>query len=515
TYSFHRRDFMRRTWFEGFLMFSIFCYFILRLIGINLITINYEAYVALFIILLSVFEFIKISPRINLLTYKPTTIFITSFLMLIALGTSILMLPTVTTIDGSMPFIDALFTAVSASCVTGLMVVDVSAHFTLKGKILILLLFQLGGLSIISFATFFSTLFPKSVGIKHQSIIKNLYSSESLFSAQSLFKQIIIITVSIEMMVSLGIFLTWGNEIQFESLGQKIFYSVFHGISSFCNAGISILPDGLHNPGVRNSYILHIIMACSIILGGLGFPVIQDLFSIKNMRERLKYPWKDWKLSSKIAIYTSAALIIFGMAMIYFIERNHTLAGMNTMEAFIASFFQSVTSRTAGFNTIIIENLQLQTVLVIIFLMFIGASPASTGGGIKTSTFLLIVVSSIATIRESWRVELGRRTIPNELLSKAFSLFAFAVAFNFVAILILSFTEQGYDFVVIIFEQISAFSTTGLSLGLTPNLSLPGKFVFIVTMFTGRVGLLTLALALSRRVITTSYRYPDAHVMIG
>ncbi|WMJ73127.1 potassium transporter TrkG [Cytophagaceae bacterium ABcell3] len=514
-YSFHRRDFLRRTWFEGSLMLTNLAYFILLLLGFNLIDKGLESYVALFIIFLSVFEFVKISPRINLIKIQPTTIFIASFLLLITVGTCILMLPTVTTVEGSMPFIDALFTAVSASCVTGLIVVDTGTYFTLKGHILLLILFQLGGLSIISFATFFSTLFPKSVGIKHQSIIKNIYSSESLVSAQKLFKQIVLITIFIEALITAAIFFTWGPEVEFKGTGQKIFYSLFHAVAAFCNSGFSLYTDGLYTEFIRDAYILHIVIALAIIFGGIGFPVIQDVLSIKKMRERLKYPWKDWTTGSKVAIYTSIALLIFGTATVWLIESNNTLKEMNLMQAFIASFFQSVTARSAGFNTIDTSALQVQTHLILIFLMFVGASPASTGGGIKTTTFLLIVVSSLATIKESTHIEIGKRTIPNELISKAFSLFTFAVAFNFIGILVLSFTEQGASLMTVIFEQISAFTTTGLSAGLTPELTPPGKLMIIISMFSGRVGILTVALALSRKVSTTSYRYPDTHIMIG
>jgi trk system potassium uptake protein len=475
----------------------------------------YQVLITNYFFILVIYEFIKVSTRVSQIQLHPSTTLIASFLMLIGGGTLFLMLPAATVNSGSMPFIDALFTATSASCVTGLIVVDTATYFTFKGHVILLCLIQMGGLGIITFATFFSTFFTKGTGIKHQSIMQNIFSSESLSSAQGLFKQVIGITLSIELLFTVAVFFTWGNEVYFESLGQKIFYSLFHSVSAFCNAGFSLFTDGLFAPEVRRAYMLHIVIAFTIIFGGLGFPVIEDVFSLKNLRDRLSFPWKDWKLSSKVAIFTSLVLILFGMIAFLILERNNTLSEMNLMERCITSFFQSVTTRTAGYNTVDFSKLTEPIILIMIFLMFIGASPASTGGGIKTTTFYLIVVSAIATIKERSRVEIGRRTIPNDLLFKAYSLFAFAVTFNFLSIFFLSITEPGLGFLNLTFEQVSAFGTVGLSTGITAKLSYIGKLIIVMSMFVGRVGLLTLALTLSSRVATTSYKYPTAHIMIG
>jgi trk system potassium uptake protein TrkH len=515
-YSFHRSDFLERTWFEGIIMLIIiFNMFFLYFFNLKPLHEAYQVLITNYFFVLIVYEFIKISTRLGQLQLQPATTLIVSFLILIGGGTLLLMLPAATMGSGNMPFIDALFTSTSASCVTGLIVVDTATYFTFKGQIIILCLIQMGGLGIITFATFFSTFFTKGTGIKHQSIMQDIFSSESLSSAQGLFKQVIAITLSIEMLFTIAVFFTWGNEVHFDSLGKKIFYSLFHSISAFCNAGFSLFTDGLYAPEVRRAYMLHIVIAFTIIFGGLGFPVIEDVFSLKNLRDRLAFPWKDWRLSSKVAIYTSVALILFGTVAFYLLEKNNTLSGMNFMESCITSFFQSVATRTAGYNTVDFTKLTEPIIIVMIFLMFIGASPASTGGGIKTTTFYLIVVSAIATIKERSRVEIGKRTIPNDLLFKAYSLFAFAVTFNFVSVFFLSITEQGAGFLNIAFEQISAFGTVGLSTGLTPKLSYIGKLIISLSMFVGRVGLLTLALTLSSRVATTSYKYPTAHIMIG
>jgi trk system potassium uptake protein len=515
-YSFHRVEFLNRTWFEGFLMLIIvFNMIFLHFFEMKPLHEAYQMLITNYFLVLIIYEFIKLSTKINKIKLQPATTFIASFFILIGMGTLLLMLPASTLGAGSMPFIDALFTSTSASCVTGLTVVDTGSYFTVKGHFIILCLIQMGGLGIITFATFFSSFFAKGTGIKHQSMMQNIFSSESLLSAQGLFKQIIVITLLIEGIFAIAIFFTWGKEVYFESLEKKIFYSVFHSVSAFCNAGFSLFTDGFYAPEVRKAYMLHLVVAFTIIFGGLGFPVIEDVFSFKNLRERLAYPWKDWKLSSKIAIYTSAALVVFGAIAFFLLERNNTLEGMNFMERVIISFFQSVTTRTAGYNTVDFSKLTEPIIIVMIFLMFIGGSSASTAGGIKTSTFYIIVISAFATIRERLRVETGNRTIPNDLIFKAYSLFAFAVTFNFISVFVLTITEQGAGFLNITFEQVSAFGTVGLSTGLTPKLSVAGKIIIITSMFVGRVGLLTLALTLSRRVATTSYRYPNAHIMIG
>jgi Trk-type K+ transport system membrane component len=226
-------------------------------------------------------------------------------------------------------------------------------------------------------------------------------------------------------------------------------------------------------------------------------------------------PWKDWKLNTKLAIYTAIALIFFGMIIYYLLERDNTLAGLNILEALITSFFQSVTTRTAGFNTVDFTKLENPTLIMMMFLMFIGASPGSTGGGIKTITFLLIAVSVISTIRGRKIISIDKRTIPMELLFKAYSVISFAAAYILLGFFILSITEPEQESISLLFEQVSAFSTVGLSTGVTPQLSTIGRIVIVASMFIGRVGTITLALALSRPVISNAYRYPDAHLMVG
>jgi potassium uptake TrkH family protein len=527
-YEFRRRDFLKNNKLETLLVLIIIVntisnyYFDNQLIkylasalGFKNYQDAYLTFITFYFLVLIVYEFIKASTVLSKLKTKPARTFIYSFLLLIAFGTGVLMLPAMSIQEGSMPFMDALFTAVSASCVTGLIVVDTATYFTMKGQFVIMILFQLGGLGIISFTSFFATFLKSGVGIKQQLMLQDFLVSESLFSAKGLLRKIIAITLVIELTSFVLIFFSWGEDVVFDSMGQKIFFSAFHSVSAFCNAGFSLFTNGLFEEGVADSYILHIIIALTLILGGLGFSSIQDLFSKKKLKDRFENPWKDWALSTKIAVYTSLVLLASGTLVFYLLEQDNSLGDKNFIESLIASFFQSATARTAGFNTVDFGALRTPTLIVIAFLMFIGASSGSVGGGIKTSTFYLLIVSVFATLRGRLKIEIDRKFIPKELLFKALSIFFFAASLNLIGIFILTITDSQFSLMQLIFEEVSAFGTVGLSTGITSELSLAGRVVIILSMFIGRVGTLTFALALSSRKSTKSYKYPKAHLMVG
>lgn len=527
-YSFNRLDFIKLTWIEGIFMTMVaisettvllfdvdIVASIFKSIDFRNFRHGYSIFITIMMLYLVGFEFVKVSKFLSSLTIKPATTFIISFVVLIAIGTGLLMLPQMTTVTRGASFMTAFFTSVSASCVTGLIVQDTATFFTYKGHLVIMFLIQFGGIGIVSFATFFALFLKNGVGLKQQLIIQDFLSTDSLSSAKTLLSRVVLITLSIEAISAILIFFTWGSKVQFESLGMKIFHSIFHAISAFCNAGFSLYSNGLYEMEIRGSVLLHVVIGLTVVMGGLGFSVIEDVFSPTALRERLEKPWKDWKLGTKVAIHTSLVLIIIGMVLYLLLEQNNTLQGMSTLEKIVASFFQSVSTRTAGFNTVDFTQLTNPTLVFMIFLMFIGASSGSTGGGIKTSTFLLISISSIATIRGKKNIDLGKRSISTELLSKAFSIFVFAASFNLLMIFLLTITESHLDILKIVFEQVSAFATVGLSAGITAELSIYGKVLIIISMFVGRIGTLTLALALSSRVETTAYKYPTAHLMIG
>ncbi len=483
--------------------------------GFGQYLIVYHLLLQFLLLFLLIIDLAKASTFLDLIDLKAGTMFIISFLILILGGTLLLMLPEMTTDRQGASWMIGLFTSTSASCVTGLTVVDTGSFFTFKGQLVILVLIQLGGLNIISFATFFASFFAKGTGIKHHSMMQDFFSSGSLFDAKSLLRQIFLLTLLIETVGTIAIFSLWDPNLHFTSTGQKIYYSIFHCVAAFNNAGFSLFPNNLREPVVKHSYMLHMAVAGLIFFGSLGFSTIRDVFGIRAMRERMRLPWKKFQLSSQISLYSSLILIAFGAFLFYCIEEQKVLAGQNTFEMAITSIFQSVTCRTAGFNTVDTSVLQAPTLILMIFLMFVGGSSGSTAGGIKTSTFTLIMVSALATIRGKRNLELFRHNIAWELLNKAFSIFIFSSSFIFASTFFLSILEPEIDVLKLLFEEVSAFGTVGLSTGITAGLSETSKYILILSMFVGRIGTLTLGFALSKKVLTVAYKYPHAHFMIG
>lgn len=460
-------------------------------------------------------EILKYGQRLLSLKIKPGLLFTASFLALVIAGTGLLMLPEMTATGESMNPLDAIFTSTSATCVTGLIVEDTATFFSLKGKVLLLILIQLGGLGILSFASFFAIFVKRGLGIRQQTALQDMLSTDSLVNARDLLRQIILYTFTIEFLGAVLIHATWSPDVHFDSFGQKVFFSVFHSVSAFCNAGFALFSNGLMEEGVATSYMQHMVIIVLIVLGGIGFPVLRDLTSISRLRERMRKPWMKWRMSTSVAIYASLLLIVGGTVLFYFLERDHLLAGTSPLEAVILSLFQSVTARTAGFNTVDMSAMTNATYVMFIFLMFIGASSGGTGGGIKTSTFFVMLVAGYSTIRGKKVLHFNGKTIPQDLLNKAYTLFIFGASWIVFIVFCLTITEQGKDIMVIVFEAVSAFGTVGVSAGLTGDLSPMGKVIIIITMFIGRVGLLTLAFALSSPVETNNYKYPNTHMMIG
>lgn len=473
----------------------------------------YVFFIQCYLLVLIVLEVVKSVQDLGKLKLRPTTIFLISFVLLILIGTFLLQLPALNN-GGQLSWLDALFTATSASCVTGLIVVDTATFFNTKGQMIILLLFQVGGLGIISFATFFATFMKKGMGLKQQSMLKELFDNESLLGTVSLLRKVVFYTVFIELVSTILIYNFWGD-YAFKSEGEKVFFSVFHGISAFCNAGFSLFTNGLAEVGIQSNLVLHMCIAVTIFFGGLGFPALRDIFEVKNVRERLSKPWKKWKLSTQIAFYGSLILVAFGSLMFYLLERNGVLEGQAGLPVILTSVFQSVTTRTAGFNTVDFSALASPTLIIFVFLMFIGASSGGTGGGIKTSTFVVIFTAILATVTGRKEVTLGRRSISQELIYKAFSVFIFSATFIFVAVVLLTIAEPGIEVTRLVFEEVSAFATVGLSTGITAELSSFSKIVLIVSMFVGRIGVLSLAFSLSVPVRSNSFHYPKSHIMIG
>jgi trk system potassium uptake protein len=429
---------------------------------------------------------------------KPARIIITSFLSAIIAGTLLLLLPV--SACHRISFIDALFTATSAICVTGLIVQDTGSFFTPLGQTVILGLFQLGGLGIMTFSTIFALMLGRRITITGRKTLLLAFENVE-FDIKLLLKSIIIFTVVIELLGAV-LLKTYLPDIGF-------FSAIFHAISAFCNAGFSLFANSFQD--FRSLTSVNIIMTLLIICGGLGFLVLFDIIcwlKAKALKRNVRLT-----LHSKIVLTVSLALILIGGLLLFTIEREQLFAEYSLGNKIFASYFQSVTARTAGFNTVDIETLQPGSKLVLSGLMFIGASPGSTGGGIKTVTFALIILGLMALLRSSPQIKTAKRAIPLEVFEKAITIFVLGIVWIFFSTLMLSITDGG-KFLDMLFEVISAFGTVGLSCGLTPNLTLAGKSIIILTMFLGRIGPMTLAIALASRD-EADFKLPEENVMVG
>ncbi|MDT8347434.1 MAG: potassium transporter TrkG, partial [Flavobacteriaceae bacterium] len=347
---------------------------------------------------------------------NPAQLFIGSFLFLIALGAGLLLMPAAT-YEG-IGFVDALFTATSAVCVTGLIVVDTGTYFTDFGQIVIMLLFQLGGLGIMTFASYFSYFFKGGSTYENQLMFSDMSQSEKLNEVFKAFKNIILIAFIIELIGAIGVFLSVDKNA-FYSLNDQIFFSVFHAVSGFCNAGFSTLKDSLYTGAFQFNYSLHLIIAVLFIIGGLGFPIVFNLlkylkYLVKNYfrlyaeHEKFMHLPRVVNLNSRIVLFTTFSLIVGGTLIFYFLEFNNALQHHSGFGKWVTAFFSATTPRTAGFNTVDYSTLQFSTIMIILLLMWVGASPGSTGGGIKTSTFAIAFLNFYNLARGKERIEIFR-----------------------------------------------------------------------------------------------------------
>ena len=525
-YDFHPIEFIKNNLFEAIIMLGLLLdgiglmlfgdhivLMFFKLLGLPKFTEYFIVFIQLYFFVFIAFEVGRASEHISLIKMGPSAMLALSFIILILTGAGLLCLPEMT-VD-RIRFIDALFTSTSACCVTGLVVVDTATCFTIKGQAIIMLLIQLGGINIISFAAFFATFSRSSAGLRYQSLIKDLVSTDQLSETRTVLQKVIFYSLFIELVGATLIYFSWPGEISFQGKGGKAFFSLFHSVSAYNNAGFALFTDNLYDIGVRHAYNLQLIIAGLIFLGGIGIMVLEDMFSIARIRERRKMKWKKLRVHSKVALFTSFGLILAGAVVFYFVERHRTIEDYGYYGAIVTSVFQSVTCRTAGFNSVDFSHLSQPVLMFMIFLMFIGASPASTGGGIKTTTFATLISSAYATIRGKKNVELMHHTVSFELIDKAYSIALFSVSLIFISTFFLSITDGNHPFLNLIFEEVSAFGTVGLSTGITPFLSDAGKTILIFTMYVGRIGTLTLAMALLRKVSYSNYRYSEISLLVG
>lgn len=435
---------------------------------------------------------------------------------MILLGTALLALPAAH-VGEPLSLLEALFTATSATCVTGLTVVDTGSRFTPFGQAVVLALIQVGGLGLMTFAVFAGLALGGRVAFTGRAVIQDTMHHTPSAGVRRLVRHVVAFTLASE---AVGALLLW-LRLRGESVpGGALWSAAFHSVSAFCNAGFSLYPDSLVR--YRGDLAINLVITGLVILGGLGFLASMELREVLAARLRGRRPHQA-TLHTRLVLLVSAALLIFGMLAYLLLEWDNVLAGLPPGERLLAAWFLSVTPRTAGFNTVDYGQMASQTLFLTIFLMFVGASPGSTGGGIKTTTFGLLVALVAARWRGRGRASVFHRTIPHAVMDRALLLAILAWALVSFAIGLLAMVETGDApylleqprFVAMMFEAVSAFGTVGLSTGITPTLGAGSQLVLIALMFMGRVGPLTLVLAIRPRDQKGRFRYAEENVMVG
>ncbi|UCD50326.1 MAG: hypothetical protein JSW27_22705 [Phycisphaerales bacterium] len=460
---------------------------------------------------------------------NPTKTLIASFLVLIIAGGGLLMLPKASTGE-PLSFVDALFTATSATCVTGLVVKDTGQDFTFMGQMIILALIQLGGLGIVVFGAVFALLLGQAFSIRESVAMQDVLSAQTLSRIGNMIVFIFVATVAIEAAGAVLLYPMWDNvpgvptDVQF-----RWFCSIFHSISAFCNAGFGLFNDSLIR--YSSQWQVYTVIATLIILGGLGFGVLYNLADIaanriqrffkrlfyKQYRLQMEFP-RRMRLQTKIVLSISVFMIVLGAVMILLFEQ-YAGSPLDARPDILGAFFQSVTSRTAGFNTVDIAGMTASSKIVLIMWMFIGGSPGSTAGGIKTVTLAVIVMMVIATLRKRAEVEMFHRSVRPVVVGRAITVAMLFVVALFGTTLALSVTENPlpvqFAILDVMFEAVSALGTVGLTTGMTPTLTGAGKIIIIVAMLVGRLGPLTLLAALTFNLKPVRYNYPDEAIIVG
>lgn len=432
---------------------------------------------------------------------RPAIIIPTSFILLILAGAVLLYLGP-SRVNGKLSFIDAFFTATSATSCTGLIVLDTGTDFTRFGQTIILALIQLGGLGIMTFSTLFVLLFTKRLTLHNRLILQESLTQFPLRDIVSLLRTILIWVLLIEAAGAGFLFI-----IQRQGQDDVIFNSIFHGISAFCNAGFSLHRTSFME--FRENMAFNLVITSLIIMGGLGFVVLWDLQ--KKIFRREKIPFS---LQTKIVLATSISLILAGMGIILLLEYHNSLGPLSLKGKILAAYFQSVTTRTAGFNTIPVNHMGEATAFMLIALMFIGGSPGSTCGGIKTTTAAIFFKNIISKLRNRDEVNFFSRAIKHESIERSLLIIALALFLILTVTFFLLVTEKG-KLLDILFETTSAFATVGLSRGITPGLATLGKILIIITMYVGKLGPLTLTAVFMERQKKILYRYPSENIMTG
>lgn len=454
---------------------------------------------------------------------KPEMMFAYSFLFIILTGAFLLMLPNAH--NGHLQFIDALFTSTSAVCVTGLTVVETATNFTATGLVIIMILIQIGGIGVMTFTSFFAMSFFSQTSFQDQMKLKNILNEDSL---NNIFRTLFYILLTTVIVEAIGAYVIWYQiaDIPTESIPNKVFFALFHSISAFCNAGFSTLPGNLYDPTVRHLYGLQSWMALLIILGGIGFPIVFNYGKLFNYaagnlikkiigkQKRNLYRVHIVSTTTRIVIPTTLLLLIGGTALFWLFENDNTLKGLPTIGKLATSFMGAVTPRTAGFNNVPMGAMLTPTIFLTILLMWIGASPMSTGGGIKTTTFVIALKNIYSTIKGKNRVETANRQLTVDNVNRASAIIFLSLIWIGIATMLLVILEPHASITQALFEITSAIGTVGLTLNLTPTLSDTSKIIVSITMFVGRVGLITLLSGLVKQQSGQNYTYADETVIL-
>ncbi|BEP28610.1 TrkH family potassium uptake protein [Helicovermis profundi] len=440
---------------------------------------------------------------------NPAQVLVLGFLSVILIGTFLLNLPIASNSGRSIGFVNALFTSTSAVCVTGLVVVDTGTFWTTFGKVVILLLIQIGGLGFMTMATSIALIVGKRISLKSRMIMQEALNQFTISGVVRLTKYIIYATFLIE---GVGAFFLSLKFIPIYGLKKGLFFSVFHAISAFCNAGFDIIGNGKSLTPFVGDGIINITIMTLIIVGGLGFTVVIDMIKTRN--------FKRLSLHSKFVIFLTLILLSTGFILVFILEFNNplTLGNLPLKDKILAALFHSVTPRTAGFNTLDMGSLKVPTQFLTIVFMFIGGSPSSTAGGIKTTTFGLVILHVISVIMGKDDTEIFKRRISREAINRALAILSIGISVIILITMILTITETSLSFLDLFFETVSALGTVGLTLGITAKLSIFGKLAIAATMFFGRLGPLTIVIALARRKQNGKkglIRYPEGKIIVG
>lgn len=437
---------------------------------------------------------------------SPPKILVLGFAIIIFIGACLLTLPIATEDGNGLPFLNAVFTATSATCVTGLIVVDTGDTFTMFGEIVILALIQIGGLGFMTFATLLFLLLGKKISLKERLLLKEAFNNISMAGLVKLVKRILLFTALIELIGGLILSIRFSFDMP---IGKAIYFGFFHSISNFNNAGFDLMGgfQGL-TAYVADPFV--VLTICALItIGGLGFIVMNELYEYRET--------KRLSVHSKIVLSATVILTVGSTLLIFLFEytNSKTIGNLTGMGKILGSFYQAVTPRTAGSNTLPIGDLTHSTLFLTILLMFIGAGSGSTAGGIKITTFAVLAATLWAQIRGKEDVVLFRRRIVIETILKALTVAMCGMVIVVFVTIFLSITEQKHSFMMYLFEATSAFGTVGLSMGLTPELTPAGRILIILTMFAGRLGPLTIAFAITKRRKPEAFHHPKGNIMIG